>query len=306
MSFSVTILGSGSAVPTKQRNPTSQYVECNGRNFLIDCGEGTQMQIRKFGIKFQKINHIFISHLHGDHYFGLVGLLSSMHLMGRVKPIDIFGPIGLEQIVRIQLEAAGSRLAYDVNVIELEPNTNGVIYEDGKVSVSHFPLVHRIQTNGFRIEQKPREHRLLADKARLHGVKIEYYHRLKKGEDVTDEDGKLIRFKDYTRPSGAPKSYAYCSDTAYTESILPFIDGVDVLYHESTFTESMADRAKATRHSTAKQAATIALKAGVGKLLMGHLSARYENGDEHLAEAKPIFDACEYVEDGKVYQINSL
>lgn len=261
------------------------------------------MQIRRFGIKFQKIDHILISHLHGDHYFGLVGLLSTMHMMGRMKEVIVYGPVGLKDIVEIQLHAAGSRLAFDVIIQELEPNTSGILFEDSKVIIHWFPLRHKIPTQGFRIDQKPRDRKLLVEKAERDGVKIEYYHRLKKGEDVISDDGKMIRFEEYTMPSDTPKSYAYCSDTCYSESIIPFIQHVDVLYHEATFTENMKDRAEATKHSTAKQAATIAKLAEVKLLKMGHLSARYEDGNEHVAEASSIFKHASYVQDGEVILI---
>ncbi len=262
------------------------------------------MQIRRFGIKFQKIDHVLISHLHGDHYFGLVGLLSTMHMMGRVKPVMVYGPTGLKDIVEIQLHAAGSRLAFDVIINELEPNTHGVLFEDNKIKVSWFPLKHKIPTQGFRIDQKPKDRKLLIEKAERDGVKIAHYHRLKKGEDVLSDDGTLFRFEDYTAPAASPMSYGYCSDTCYSEAIVPFIEGVDVLYHEATFTEDLLDRAEGTKHSTAKQAATIAKLANVGKLKMGHLSARYDNGDAHVKEATPIFPASSYVEDGEVISIN--
>jgi ribonuclease Z len=184
VSFSVTILGSGSAVPTAKRNPSSQYVQCSSRSILIDCGEGTQMQFRKFGVKYQKVDLILISHLHGDHYFGLVGLLSTMHMMGRTRAIDVYGPKGLKEIVDLQLHAAGSRLAFDVNIHEVEPETNGVLFEDNKIKVEYFPLSHKIPTNGFIILQKEKERKLNIEKAEADGVKIRYYHLLKKSEDV--------------------------------------------------------------------------------------------------------------------------
>jgi ribonuclease Z len=305
VSFSVTILGSGSAVPTSSRYPTSQLIECNGRNFLIDCGEGTQMQIRKYGVNIQRIDRILISHLHGDHYFGLVGLLSTMHMMGRVKSIDIHGPKGLKAIVELQLHAGGSRLAYDVNTIEYEPESTGIIYEDDKVIASYFPLAHKIPTSGFLIKQKPRERSLLIDKAQADGVKMEYFHRLKKSENVIDEQGKTLQFETYTEPAPPVKSYAFCSDTMYHEPILEFISGVNVLYHEATFTELLIDRAKATKHSTAKQAATIAKLANVTQLLMGHLSARYDSVEEHEKEAQSIFENSHFVNDGEVVHISA-
>lgn len=303
MNFTITILGSGSAVPTATRNPSSQYVECSGRTILIDCGEGTQMQFRKFGLKYQKVDFILISHLHGDHYFGLVGLLSTMHMMGRTRGIDVYGPKGLKEIVEIQLHAAGSRLSFEVNIHEIEPESNGVLVEDDKIKVSYFPLAHKIPTSGFLIIQKEKQRKLLIDKARADKVKIEYYHRLKRSEDVTDEEGKLIRYEDYTLPGEPEKRYAYCSDTKYHEPIVKFIQGVNVLYHEATFVDAHEDRASKTKHSTAKQAAEIAKQAEVGKLFMGHLSARYENTDQHEFEAKSIFERSIYVEDGSKYTL---
>lgn len=303
MSFSVTILGSGSAVPTAKRNPSSQYVQCSSRSILIDCGEGTQMQFRKFGVKYQKVDMILISHLHGDHYFGLVGLLSTMHMMGRTRTIQIYGPQGLKNIVDVQLHAAGSRLAFDVVVNEIEPETNGVLFEDTKIKVEYFPLAHKIPTSGFIVLQKEKERKLNIEKAEADSVKIRYYHLLKKSEDVVDSDGRLLRFEDYTFKGDTELRYAYCSDTKYHEPIIDFIQGVDVLYHEATFIEAHEDRAKGTKHSTAKQAATIASKANVGQLLMGHLSARYEDGSVHEEEAKEIFANSRFVEDGEHIQI---
>ncbi len=301
MEFKVTILGSGAALPTSSRNPTAQFVECNGRRILIDCGEGTQVQFRKFGVKFQRIDHILISHLHGDHYFGLVGLLSSMHLLGRKKSIEIYGVKELEEIVRKQLEYHGARLAFDIHFNVLEKNGSGICFEDDLVSISYFPLSHKVPTSGFLIQQKEKEAHLNVEKVKKDDVKVAYFHRLKKGEDIELENGEILLAKDYTFPSDAPKSYAFCSDTCYYEAIIPFIQEVDVLYHEATFTDEFSDRAKATKHSTASQTAMIAKKARVGKLLMGHLSARYNDGLQHLAEAKPFFENCEVVEDGKEY-----
>ena len=303
MSFSVTVLGSGSAVPTSRRGLTSQYVVCRSRHILIDCGEGTQMQIRKYGIKFQRIDHILISHLHGDHYFGLVGLLSTMHLMGRKKEICIHGPKGLKEIIELQLNYEGARLAFDMEFIELPAGESGLVFEDEKFRIEHFPLKHRVPTTGFVIREKERERHLNIELAQRDGVKIAYYHRLKKGEDIEDEDGKHIRSEVYTKPADPVKSYAFCSDTKYSEAILPYIENVDLLYHEATFLELHKDRAKATMHSTAAEAASIAKQASVGRLVMGHLSARYESGEQHLDEAKAIFENSSVVEDGETYQV---
>ncbi len=303
MNFKVTILGSGAALPTSTRNPTSQYIECNGRRILIDCGEGTQVQLRRFGVKYQRIEHILISHLHGDHYFGLVGLLSSMHLLGRKKSIEIYAVEELKEIVLKQLEYGGSKLAFDIHFNVLKKNGSGICYEDEQLSISYFPLSHKIPTSGFVIRQKEKELHLDIDKCRNNDVKVEYYHRLKKGEDIVLENGEILYSEKYTSPSEPPKSYAFCSDTKYYESIIPVISKVDVLYHEATFTDDKSDRAKATKHSTASQAAKIAKKAKVGKLLMGHISARYKEGTQHLIEAKPFFSNCEVVEDGNEYFI---
>jgi ribonuclease Z len=303
VSFFVTILGSGSAVPTETRNPSSQYIQCSGRTILIDCGEGTQMQFRKLGLKFQKVDLILISHLHGDHYFGLVGLLSTMHMMGRTRAIQIYGPKGLKDIVEIQLHAAGSRLSFDVNVDEIEPESNGILFEDTKIKISYFPLAHKIPTSGFIVHQKEKDRKLNIEKAQKNRVKIEYYHRLKKSENVTLDNGKIIHFEEYTDQGDQAISYAYCSDTKYHEPIIEFIKGVNTLYHEATFLDAHEDRARGTKHSTAKQAAAIAKLANVKHLFMGHLSARYDDGKEHESEAKPVFRNSIFVEDGATYRI---
>lgn len=303
MSFKVTILGSGAALPTFSRNPTSQYIECNSRHILIDCGEGTQMQMRKFGVKFQRITHILISHLHGDHFFGLVGLLSTMHLLGRDQGVTIYGPAGLEQIIRIQLEIGGTRLNFGLNFMELDGKNPSLLFEDKMIEIHTFPLKHRVPTNGFVIKEKRKEYTLLGELFKADGLSLTFIQKFKKGENVVDEDGKTYYFEDYTTPPPPTKSYAYCSDTIYYENLLSYISGVDLLYHEATFTEEFRERARATFHSTAKDAATIALKSNVKKLLLGHLSARYENGDDHLNEAKTIFENVEVVEDGNCYEI---
>ena len=304
MSFELTILGSGAAVPTFRRNPTAQYIVCNDRHILIDCGEGTQMQLRKYSIRFQRISHILISHLHGDHFFGLVGLLSTMHLMGRDKGITVYGPEELENIVRSQLEIAGARLDFDVQFVKLNGKDAKLIFEDNLMEIHTFPLKHRIPTNGFIIREKIKERRLISDAIKDSGLLIEHLPKLKRGENVVDEKGNEFEVEDFTWPPHPSYSYAFCSDTRFDESIVPHIKNVDVLYHEATFTEKDADRAKTTFHSTAKQAASIAGKAGVGRLLLGHLSARYESTDVHLEEAKTIFENTCVVEDGDVFRID--
>ena len=305
MKFSVTILGSGAALPTSNRKPTAQYIECRGRKILIDCGEGTQMQFRKLGIKFQRIEHILISHLHGDHYFGLVGLLSTMHLLGRKKAIDIYAPKELKTILENQLNYGGSRLAFQINFHEVSTEESGVLFKDDKMSIEHFPLSHKVPTSGFVIRERQKERKLIGELVQADKIKIEHFKSLKQGEDVVDENGEIIKANKYTQPADPAKSYAYCSDTRYFEKVIPFIKNADLLYHEATFTEEFSDRAKSTMHSTAKQAAKIAMLAEVKRLLMGHLSARYESGEKHVEEAKEIFAQCEVVEDGNVYDLSA-
>ena len=303
MSFEVTILGSGAAIPTLRRNPTAQYVICNDRHILIDCGEGTQMQMRRFGVRFQRISHILISHLHGDHFFGLVGLLSTMHLMGRDKGITIYGPHELEQIVRLQLEVGGAKPEFELNFITTSLKEHQILFSDKMIEISSFPLKHRIPTTGFIIREQQKERNLNSEKMKGSGLGIEHFPKLKRGEDVILETGELRRSFDYTFEPKPAHSYAFCSDTAYMPTLSRVLHDVDVLYHEATFIEKDRDRAKATFHSTAKQAALIAKEANVNKLLLGHLSARYSDIEDHLNEACEIFPSTEVVEDGLRIQI---
>jgi ribonuclease Z len=303
MGFSVTILGSGAALPTPKRGPSSQYVECNGRHILIDCGEGTQNAIRKNHIHLQKITHILISHLHGDHYFGLVGLLSTMHLLGRDKGIVVYGPKELEQIVRLQLEVGGARLNFSITFIVLNPKDKELIFEDKQIEIFAFPLIHRIPTTGFQIKEKPKERPLDAEKFKEQNLSLTLAPKLKRGENVQLEDGRIIYADDYTFAAPPVKSYSYCSDTKYDPTICKHIFGSTMLYHEATFLHQMLDRAIQTFHTTAQQAALIAQEAKVRRLLLGHLSSRYETGDLHLAEAKQFFENTLVVEDGDVYKL---
>ncbi len=304
MDFSVTILGSGAALPTFSRNPTSQYIICNNRHILIDCGEGTQIQMRKFGVKFQRITHILISHLHGDHFFGLVGLLSTMHLLGRDQGIKIYGPEGLEQIIRSQLEIGGAKLDFSIEFKTLDGKSAGLLFEDKLIEIYSFPLKHRIPTNGFLIKEKEKERILIGELFKQDKLSIALIPFFKRGEDVIDEfTGKVYLHKKYTLDPKKTFSYAYCSDTMYYEKVVPYIENSTVLYHEATFLEKDRSRAKATYHSTAIDAAKIAEKAKVGRLLLGHLSARFENGIEHEKEAKTVFGNVEVVEDGNIYEV---
>ncbi len=306
MSFELTILGSGAALPTYRRNPTSQYIVCNDRHILIDCGEGTQMQIRKFSIRFQRISHILISHLHGDHFFGLVGLLSTMHLLGRDKGITIYGPEELEGIIRSQLEIAGARLDFDLTFVKLNGKEAKWIFEDNLIEIHTFPLKHRIPTNGFVIREKIKERRLISEAIKGSGLLIEHLPKLKRGENVIDDKGNEFDFEEFTLPPHPSHSYAFCSDTKYDERICDYINGSTLLYHEATFVEKDSGRAKLTFHSTALDAAKIAFKSQVKKLIMGHISARYSTSNLHVSEAKEIFENVEFAEDGLIINLTEI
>ncbi|AEA45262.1 ribonuclease Z [Fluviicola taffensis] len=303
MNFEVTILGSGAALPTSNRNPTAQYVSCNDRHILIDCGEGTQVQLRKYHVHIQKINHILISHLHGDHFFGLVGFLSSMHLLGRDKGLTIYGPEELEQIIRLQLEVGGARLGFELNFVALNGKENRLLFEDKIIEIWTFPLSHRIPTNGFLIKEKPRDRKLNAELFEEAGLSLTLIPKLKQGIDVELDSGEVIYADEYTYPAKPSRSYGYCSDTIYDERIVAYVKHVNLLYHEATFLDDKLDRAKQTFHSTASQAASIAKQAEVGKLLLGHLSARYDNSLKHFEEASAVFKNVRVVEDGETYLI---
>lgn len=303
MRFEVTVLGSGAAIPTLERGATSHYVNCNERHILIDCGEGTQLQMRKYKVRLQKISHICISHLHGDHFFGLVGYLSTLQLLGRNEGLTIYGPKGLKEIIRQQLEIGGARLDFNTKFIETDPKTPTLLFEDKLIEIHSIPLKHKVPTTGFIIKEKPKERNLIKEEFDKTGLSVAYISKLRQGKDVEKEDGTIVRSDDVTLPPKRTRAYAFCSDTAYKEDIIPHIEGVDLLYHEATFTKDKEDRAAATKHSTAEQAATIAQKAGVLKLIVGHLSARYKTPEKHLEEATAIFPKTQVVNDGDHFVI---
>lgn len=303
MDFEVTILGSNAAIPSLSRGTTSQFVQCKQRHILIDCGEGTQLQLRRFHIKYQRISTILISHLHGDHVFGLPGLISTMQLMGRTQGVTIYGPVGIKKLLKTQLEAGGGYFAFTIDFVELEPNTSGLIFEDNCIKIYNFPLKHRIATHGYRIQEKPALRKLLKDKFDATGVSVAYIKKLIQGEDIIDNKGVEVKSDDVTLPPDPTRAYAFCSDTAYSESILPHIKDVDLLYHEATFLDTEAERAAETFHSTAKQAATIAQKAGAKKLILGHFSSRYKDLNEFQKEAQEIFEDVVIPADGDVFVI---
>ena len=299
----LTILGCYAATPRTITNPTSQVLEIKNRMFLIDCGEGTQVQLRKNKIKFSKINQVFISHLHGDHFFGLIGLISTFSLLGRTTDLHIYGPKGIKEIILLQLRLSNSWTNYDLYFHELETEESETIFEDDKVVVTTIPLKHRVYTNGFLFQEKVGERKLNMDAVLNHEIESCYYQKIKNGKDITLEDGRIISNSILTFDPIQPKSYAFCSDTVYHEAIVPIIENVDVLYHESTFLESEDALALKTLHSTAKQAARIALKANVKQLILGHYSTRYESISLFKEEAETIFSEVALAEDGKTFEL---
>ncbi|WP_242086995.1 ribonuclease Z [Aestuariivivens sediminis] len=297
----LTILGCYSATPRTLSNTTSQVLEINNHMFLIDCGEGTQVELRRHKIKFNRIKHIFISHLHGDHFFGLVGLISTFRLLARETELHIYGPKGIKEIVTLQMKLADSWTNYQLIFHELTSNASKLIFEDDLVEVHTIPLDHRVYTNGFLFKEKPGDRKLDIKAVENANIDVAYYRKLKQGSDVVNEKGILIKNESVTSQPKTPKSYAFCSDTAYKEDIVPIIKEASVLYHESTFLEKHSNLALITKHSTAKQAAAIAMQANVGKLLLGHYSTRYDGLNSFKTEAEEIFDDVELCEDGKVF-----
>ncbi len=298
----LTILGCHSATPKINTNPTAQVLDIKNHLFLIDCGEGTQVQLRRNKIKFSRIKHVFISHLHGDHYFGLAGLISTFRLLTRETDLHIYGPKGLKEIITLQMKLSGSWTNYMLIFHELISNESELIYEDDKVQVYTIPLDHRIYTNGFLFREKFNERKLNIDAAEDAKIDVAYFKKLKQGYDVKNEEGKLIKNQDVTFSGPKLKSYAFCSDTAYNKAIVPIIKNADVLYHESTFLEKHEKLAKSTKHSTAKQAASIAKQAQVGKLILGHYSTRYGDLQDFKEEAQEVFKNVELSNDGKTFE----
>ena len=301
MKFEVTILGSSSATPVFNRNPSAQLLNCNEKYYLIDCGEGTQLQLAKYNLKAARIDHIFISHLHGDHYFGLIGLLSSLHLNGRIKPMQIFGPKPLLEILEIQFKYSDTTLRYPIEFFPIEANESQQIFENGDLIVKTIILNHRIPTTGFIFEQKKRQRKLIKEKT--DDIPMAYYTALKKGMDVELPDGTMIRSEDYTTPADPPRSYAYCSDTMYDERYFSIIKNCNTLYHEATFMHELLDRANETHHTTALQAGEIAKINGIDKLLIGHFSSRYKTLQMLLEEAQSVFENTELAVEGRTFSL---
>ena len=298
----VSILGCYSATPRTITNPTSQVLEINNQMYLIDCGEGTQVQLRKHKIKFSRINQIFISHLHGDHFFGLIGLISTFSLLNRPNDLHIYGPKGIKEIILLQIKLSKSYTKYNLFFHELESNKSELIFEDDKIEVYTIPLKHRVYTNGYLFKEKPGLRRINIDAATEQNIDVCYFNKLKQGSDLKKEDGTVIKNETVTLDPLPTQSYAFCSDTVYNEEIIPIIENVDVLYHESTFLEQDIDKCIPTGHSTAMQAATIAKKAHVKNLILGHYSTRYSDINLFKKEADTIFESTILAADGLVFK----
>ena len=301
--FTLTILGCSSATPTSDRNPTAQLLSHGDKLFLIDCGEGTQVSLRRMHIHFQRIKHIFISHLHGDHFYGLIGLISSMHLLGRTKPLHIYGPTQLKEILDLQLLASQTTLLYELEFHTTQAEKPEVLFEDDHITVSSFPMLHRIPTTGFLFREKPYERKMRKEMLELLKIPVHLIPKLRAGEDYVASDGTIHPNQSITMESPQPRSYAFCSDTAYFEEIIPVIHGANLLYHETTFMNDRIANATDKFHSTTGQAATIALKADVKKLLIGHYSARYDDLQPLLDEARTVFPKTDLAVDGSIFEI---
>ena len=299
--LALTILGNNSAVPAFGRNPTSQVLQTQDEKFLIDCGEGTQLQLSLYKIRRSKINHIFISHLHGDHYFGLIGLLSSMGLMGRTAAMYLYAPAPLQQIIELQLQAADSTLPYPLHFKILEEE--GIIFDGNKITVECFKTYHRIACWGFIFREKKNPRSIDPLKVASYEIPAAYYESLQKGADYITKKGTIIPNEELTVAAITAKSYAYCADTVYDERIAEKVKSVDLLYHETTYLKDLQERAKARFHSTTVQAATVALKAEAKKLLIGHFSSKYEDLDIFLKETSEVFPNTELALQGVCYRL---
>lgn len=299
----VTILGNNSALPAYGRHPTAQAVEIDGAVILIDCGEGTQIQMQQYGIKWRKITHIFISHLHGDHYFGLPGLINSMSLLGRTTALHLYAPIELQPLLDTILQVADTRLSYDLHFHPLNGNNATTTIESKNFSAVFFPTEHRIACYGIVLSQKTKGKKLLPEKCRDFEIPTYFFERLKNGEDYERKDGTVVKNEWVTAAAPKAKKYAYCADTIYTESFLTHIKEVDLLYHESTYIDQDAEKAAMRFHTTARQAATLALKANVGKLLLGHYSSKYHEVECFQQEAATIFGNVIASVEGTTYTI---
>lgn len=296
----LTILGNNSAIPAFGRNPTAQVLQLEDDHFLIDCGEGTQLQMAKYKIRRSKINHIFISHLHGDHYFGLIGLITSMSLLNRTQDLHLYGPPQLQTILDLQLNVADTKLSYKLHFHALAGE--GRIVDNNKFTVDCFSVRHRIACWGFLFKQKKKPRSIDPTRVKSYEIPAAFYEKLQHGEDYITKKGTIIPNEEVTTANVPVKSYAYCADTIFDESIAEKVRGVDLLYHETTYLEAASDKAAARFHCTTIQAGTIAKKGLVKKLLIGHFSSRYESLDEFLSETISVFQNTELAIEGTCYK----
>ena len=304
MKFELTILGTNAAVQYRNRYLAGQVLNIQDDLFLIDCGEGTQFRMAECQVKKMKIDHIFISHLHGDHFYGLFGLLTSLAMNGRKKVMNIYSPKGLEEIVNVLFRHSNYISPFPVRFHEVDTEGgNHIIFEDKKLTINAFPLTHRIPTVGYLFKEKTMQRTILVEKIKEYNIPFSKIKDIKNGENFMNTEGALILNSELTLPPPEPRSFAYCSDTMYFEDIIPYIQGIDLLYHEATFAHDMVEQAAKTGHSTAYQAGLIAQKAEVGQLIIGHYSSRYDNLEPLLAEAKTAFDNTVLGVDGKTYSV---
>ena len=284
-------------------HPTAQVLEIRNQMFLIDCGEGTQVELRRNGIRFSRLSRIFISHLHGDHFFGLPGLISTFRLLGRTRELHVYGPKGIREAITLLLKLGQSWTDYPLIFHELSSKESELIHEDEHLEVRTLPLRHRIYTNGFLFTEKPWPRKLNVEAVRKHGINRAYFRKIKEGADIPLDDGRVIPNRELTLDPPPPRRYAYCSDTAFDAELVPLIRGVDLLYHESTFLESETALSSKTGHSTAREAARIASSAGVGRLMLGHYSTRYHSVEAFREEAETVFPRVLLASEGEVYEI---
>jgi len=304
--ITLTILGSSSALPTSERNPSAHVLNVHERLFLIDCGEGTQLQLRKFRIRPGKINHIFISHIHGDHVFGLYGLLSTFRLMGRKNPVNIYAPVGYDNILRSHLNDFDIHLDYELIFTGLAGKDPVKILDNKYVTVTAFPLKHRIPSFGFLFREKSSDRNIIKEAITKFNIPVVRIPAIKKGEDFVTADGALIKNEEITTPPREPLSYAYCSDTKWFSRLSSFVKGADLLYHEATFDRSLEKLARTTGHSTTLDAARTAKDAGVKTLVIGHFSARYKNITQLVNEARSLFPETVPAIDGQSYEVGNI
>ena len=299
--LAVTILGNNSAVPAFDRHPTSQVVTLDGNNFLVDCGEGTQIQMINYKIRRSRISHVFISHLHGDHYFGLVGLINSFSLLGHQQELHVFGPSPLQEIIEIQLKVADTRLCYPLHFHTI--SGAATLVDNDKVEIRCFPTNHRIECYGFSFREKKKPRKLILESVKENNIPLSFYERLKAGEDFVTTSGEIIKNEWLTTEGPKSKTYAFCADTKYNEAMIEHIKDADMIYHETTYLDNLRERASDRFHSTTKQAALIAQKANVKRLLIGHFSSKYDTLEEFEQEAKEVFPNTELALEGVAYKV---